>query len=132
MKLKLSKILTTAAMLCVAVSFCVMPLVITSCGTTGQQVAMQTSSASDAGVRLAMVGWGAYVQQAHPGTNAETQVLLAFKTVKNAELGVIDASSELATNAMATNQAVAAQIILSNANAFLLKTIATYTNSVTK
>jgi hypothetical protein len=56
-------------------------------------------------------------------------VKLAFKTVQNAELGVIDAATELSTNAMATNQAVAAQIIFNNAQAFLLKTISTYTNS---
>lgn len=100
------------------------------CTSHIQTVAYKGSTATDGGVRLAMTGWGLYVGQKHPGTNAEQQVLLVFNTVKNAELGVIDASAQLLSNSQATNQAIAADIILSNAQKTLLSTIATYTNIV--
>lgn len=119
------------AMLLAGLCFVALPVVsLTGCNTSQQAAVLQGTSATDASVRLAMTGWGLYVSQKHPGTNAETQVLIAFNAVKNAELGVIDAAASVQANPLATNAATVASIVLSNAQVSLVNLISTYTNTL--
>ncbi len=104
-------------------------LSLAGCETSQQTIAMQTVDTTDAGVRLAMTGWGFYVSAKHPSTNVENQVLTAWHAVKNAELVTIDATEAVATNSANTNALITASIIQSNATYYLVTTIKTLTNN---
>lgn len=103
---------------------------LTGCSTTAQQASYNTAGATDAAVRTAMVGWGAYVSVAHPSTNVELTVRNSFNTYKSAELAVIDASAAVQTNSTATNLLSAAIVAEQAAQSGLLTIIASYTNSL--
>lgn len=104
---------------------------ITGCTTSQQATAFNAAGATDAGVRTAMVGWGAYVSVVHPSSNVEITVRNSFNTYKSAELAVIDATEAVSTNSAATNFLSAAVIAEQAAQADLLTIIASYTNSLT-
>jgi hypothetical protein len=101
---------------------------IEACSSNQQTAAYKAASATDAAVRGAMTGWGAYVAVAQPGTNTEARVFQAFSIYQAAELAVIDASSALATNPAATNAVTSALVIQQSAGADLLALITSITN----
>lgn len=101
------------------------------CSTNAQKVTYQAVTGTDATVRTAMTGWGAYVSYAHPGTNTELKVKQAFDSYRAGELAVIDATSALASNPGATNAVQAALIMEQAAQADLLNLISQLTNSPT-
>lgn len=113
----------------VAVLVAVAAFVTASCTTNQQTTAYNAAGATDAAVRTAMIGWGAYVSVAHPGTNTELTVRNAFLAYRNSELAVIDATEAVSTNPQATNLLNAAVIAERAAQADLLNIIKAYTNS---
>jgi hypothetical protein len=102
------------------------------CSSTAQSNSFKAATATDAAVRAAMIGWGAYVTVAKPGTNSETQVRNAFDIYRSAELAVIDATSAVSTNATATNALNAALIAEAAAQADLVNLVSSLTNTTTK
>lgn len=77
-----------------------------------------------------MTGWGLYVGANRPGTNAETQVLNAWKVVKAAELTLNDAETVLITTPTNTTPLLTAEAVYAAAQTNLFTTISSITNVI--
>ncbi len=113
-------------------SLLLIPLLFSGCGTTPQKATFNTAAGTDATVRLAMTGWGAYVATAHPGTNIEAQVQSYFGMYQQAEIATIKAGAALLNNPAATNVFSSAVIAETAAQSNLITLISSITNAVTK
>ena len=103
--------------------------VVPGCSTSQQAATYKATLATDAAVRTAMIGWGAYVTANHPGTNAEMQVYKAFQIYKSSAVVVLEATENLTTNTAATNAWTQAVAVEQSAQAGLISMISTLTNS---
>jgi hypothetical protein len=99
------------------------------CSTNQTTAAYKGEVVTDTAVKTAMTGWGVYVQLYHPGTNAETQVLHAFNSMRAAELTVVDATESLASNPTNTAPLQAAENALAASQADLVTLIGSLTNN---
>lgn len=102
------------------------------CSTNQSTIAYKSEVAGDLAVKTAMTGWGFYVANYHPGTNAELRVLHGFNVVKAAELTVVDATASLAANPTNTAPLVSAQNALAASQASLVTLISSLTNTIPK
>lgn len=109
-------------------SLTVILMVLIGCSTNQVTTAYKVEGATDIAVRAAMSGWNLYVGMKHPGTNAELQVMHAFKTVQAAEVTVVDATASLAANPTNTAPLLAAQNAFSASIQNLNTLITTITN----
>ncbi len=125
-----TQIKATLALFAVIATICLVSLLANGCGSTPTAIAYKGEVATDAAVRTAMVGWGAYVAAKHPGTNAEQKVLNAFRLVKQSELVLLDATESLALSPTNTAPLVAAQNAVAASEVNLQKLISSLTNSV--
>lgn len=100
------------------------------CTTSQVNVAYKSSIAADIGVKASLAGWNVYVGLKHPGTNAEIQVLNLFKTVKQAEITLVDAEASLAANPTNTAPYEAALAVYQATATDFSAVIASLTNSL--
>lgn len=100
------------------------------CTTNQLSIAKKAEVATDATVTGGLAGWGVYVATKHPGTNAELQVLHAFKAVQASEVLVVDASATLAANPTNTAPLQAAQQVFDASKSNFFTLINSITNAI--
>lgn len=104
--------------------------IVSGCHSTPSTIAYKGEVATDAAVRSAMVGWGAYVAAKHPGTNSEAKVRDAFNLYKQAQLTLIDATAAFASNPTNSTPVQAATSVVVAAQANLVNLISSITNTI--